>query len=83
MARQALLGPTLPCRAVFFLIFSKEVLVDDESTSRTKPGGDAPGNHPQGLRSGTRGDGVPQMQDPVKRPGRGQPSVITKGLLAT
>ena len=39
------------------LRFSKEVQVD-ESTSRTEPGGGAPGNyHPQGLPSGTRYDG--------------------------
>ena len=40
-------------------------------------------NHPQGLRSGTRCDRVPQMEDPVNRRGRGQPYVITKGPLAT
>ena len=38
-----------------FLRFSKEVLVD-VSTSRTEPGGSAPGNHRQGLHSGTRCD---------------------------
>ena len=68
---------------MFFLRFSEEVLliVDDESTSRTEPEGGAPGDHPQGLRSGTRGDRVPQMEDSVNRPGRGQPYVITKGPL--
>ena len=71
-----------PCRAVFFLRFSKEVLAY-ESTSRTEPGGGAPGNHPQGLRAGTRCDRVPQMEDPVNRPERGQPYVIMKGPLAT
>ena len=68
---------------MFFLRYSNEVLVDDESTSRTEPGGGAPSNHPQGLPSGTRGDRVPQMEDPVNRPGRRQPYVITKGPLAT
>ena len=38
---------------------------------------------PQGLRSGIRGDRVLQMEDPVNRPGRGQPYAITKGPLAT
>ena len=65
---------------MFFLRFSKEVLVD-EYTSRTEPGGGAPGNHPQGRRSGTRFDRVSQMEDPVNRPGRGQPCVITKRRL--
>ena len=41
-----------------------------KSTSRTEPVGGAPGNHPRGLRSGTRADRVPQMEDPVNRPGR-------------
>ena len=72
-----------PCRAVLFLRFSKEVLVDDESSSQTEPGGGALSSHPQGLRSGTRGDRVPQMEDAVNRPGRGQPYVITEGPLAT
>ena len=35
-------------------------------------------NHPQGLRSGTRCDRVPQMEDPVDRPGTGQTYVITR-----
>ena len=46
------------CRAVFFLRFSEEVLVD-ESTSRTGRRGGAPGNHTQDLRSGTRCEPVP------------------------
>ena len=58
-------------------------IVDDESTSRTEPGGGAPGNHAQVFRSVTRGDRVLQMKDPVNRPGRGQLYVITKGPLAT
>ena len=47
------LMPCRACRAVVFLRFSKEVLVDAiKSTSRTEPAGGAPGNHPEGLRSG-------------------------------
>ena len=48
-------APSPWCLAVFFLRFSKEMLVE-ESTSRTEPGVGAPGNHSQGLRSGTRCD---------------------------
>ena len=46
--------PTVPSSVVSCSMVSKEVLLDDESTSRTEQRGAAPGNHPQGLRSGTR-----------------------------
>ena len=58
-------------------------IVDDESTSRTEPGGGAPGNPLENFPSRIRGDRAAQAEDPVNRPGRGQPYVIIKGALAT